>query len=252
MIGYFRDVYDAGLYVPASHLALIVTYPLVAFGQILGPLIAEYFYNDRLEKLFYLYRTATRWIFSISFPLFLLLLLFNVEVLRLFGEHYLLTWPVLIILSFGHLCSSIFGNINVFFSMTKYPGIVLFIAILSNIVNIVLNIILIPKLGILGAAIATAVSIIILNLLGVCFMVNKFKVNPFSLKMFKPFLSGVIAYCVLDFIRRFFYTDLTIEFLALSLLFFAVYFFILFAFRFEREDLELFKVVKARLVKNKG
>ena len=61
--------------------------------------------------------------------------------------------------------------------MTEYQNIFKWIIIFAVIINIVLNIFLIPSYGIFGAAIASMISLVLWNILSCMYIYRKFKIS---------------------------------------------------------------------------
>ena len=83
----------------------------------------------------------------------------------------------MIILILGQSSSLIFGPNGPLLMMTGYQKSALKLTGLSAALNVILNIILIPKYGILGASISTSTSLFILNMLMYITVKNKLKIN---------------------------------------------------------------------------
>jgi len=117
------------------------------------------------------------------------------------------------------------------------------------ILNILLNLILIPKFGILGAAIATAVSLILLNIIRVLEVYIFLKMHPFDPKFLKCIFSTVLTFLLVFPLKYYLFSNFH-YFLNLVLTSFAILiFFSLFLvlFRFEKEDNLIFEKIRGRL-----
>ena len=112
---------------------------------------------------------SNRLLFFTSLPLTLLLCFFPDMILGFLGEGFKGAWLALIILSIGNFVSSISGSIGILLQMSghqkQYNNIITSTAISS----IALNFVLIPKYGLLGAAITSSIAKIIQNLLSVAY-----------------------------------------------------------------------------------
>jgi O-antigen/teichoic acid export membrane protein len=85
-------------------------------------------------------------------------------ILTIFGEVFLPAYLPLIILLIGYTIYSTFMSIGAFYSSVGHVKLSYKISFVSAILNIVLNIAFIPKYGIIGAAIATSTSLVVLTL----------------------------------------------------------------------------------------
>lgn len=105
--------------------------------------------------------------------------------------------PVVFYISISKLSSAIVGCVNSIISNSKYYYTVPFFSISSAIAVIFLNIILINKIGFIGAAISTMIVIILFNFLKISFVMYKFKIQPFSKKTL--YISALIILTYLIF-----------------------------------------------------
>jgi O-antigen/teichoic acid export membrane protein len=111
-----------------------------------------------------LYQTATRSLVLVTFPLYLVLAIFPAVILGIFGSRYTTGAAALSVLSLAMLVNLGTGNITVVLLMGGKSSWSAINAVAALIVNIGLNLLLIPHIGILGAAIAWSASIAIDNI----------------------------------------------------------------------------------------
>ena len=81
-------------------------------------------------------------------------------------------------------------------SLSKYYRFTVITIIILAIISIALNLILIPIYGMIGAAFASLVSILIFNIVKHIFIKIKMKISPFSINTFKVILIGIILYII--------------------------------------------------------
>jgi len=155
-IGYFMQTRDVGIFGAASSVAAIVQMVPQSFSYLALPMFSKLLASNSLSEFKLLYKDITTLMFFLSLPVFICLLLLAREILSgLYGQEYSSGAIALAILSGGILSRSLVGPADdslVSAGKTKAP----LISIISGcIVNVVLNILLIPMYGINGAAIAT-------------------------------------------------------------------------------------------------
>ena len=97
--------------------------------------------------------------------------------LNFFGEDYLLGAAPLVILSFGQLFNVFMGPVGNALNMANAQQSVFKISAITLTINLLLNLILIPDYGLLGASIATVSALAIWNLLLAYQLKNKFGIN---------------------------------------------------------------------------
>jgi len=87
------------------------------------------------------------------------------HVLMVFGSEYVIAWPVLVVLSIGQFVNVLAGPVGNMLSMAGHERVTAFGVAVSVLVIVGLGLILIPTMGILGAAIATATGMVTWNVL---------------------------------------------------------------------------------------
>ena len=105
------------------------------------------------------------------------------------------------IVSVGKLFSMSMGCINNIISNSKYYPYIFWFSILSAIMAVALNLILIPKYGIIGAAYATLLVILFINTLKVILIAINFNIYPYSGDTIKIAFTIVLVYFSIEFIE---------------------------------------------------
>lgn len=174
IIGIYRTEAELGFYDTAFKIASASAIILMAVNAIQGPTFAEYHSKKDLSTLRRSIYTSTRLLFYTSLPFTLLIIAFPAWILSFFGKEFAQADTALILLAIGNFISSITGSVGILLQMTghqrQYNKIILFAAITS----ILMNFILVPMIGITGAAIASATAKIIQNLGGTIYVYKKF------------------------------------------------------------------------------
>ena len=98
--------------------------------------------------------------------------------LSFFGSEFSKGYPVLLILLAGQTINAFSGSVGLIMTLTGHHVKAARIFGLSAVLNILFNAILIPYFGIIGAAIATAVTTALWNIVMVYFVVSQLKINP--------------------------------------------------------------------------
>ena len=101
----------------------------------------------------------------LTLPLVILIVVFRFEILGFFGAEFLEGEMALILIVSGVFFSALSGNVDQILNMTNGQKILTRITIVAFFINLVLNYLLIPKYGINGAAQASLITNIILNIL---------------------------------------------------------------------------------------
>ncbi|MBL4852016.1 MAG: oligosaccharide flippase family protein [Gammaproteobacteria bacterium] len=185
MVGMLLSPTQAGKYAVASLLAGLVTFFIMAANQIVAPLISELYHQEKFLELQRIITISVVSIFAITLPLILILAYFGVEFLGLFGMEFRDQYSVLFVLMVGQIVIVAWGPVGFLLTMTHHQSEASWIIGAAAILNLVLNIILIPALGVIGAAIATSIAVS-LRSIALGFVVwRKLKIMP---TLFSPIL----------------------------------------------------------------
>jgi O-antigen/teichoic acid export membrane protein len=248
MIGYFKDSHEVGVYSAAHRTALMVQVILLSFNAIFSPIIADLYNKKDTKKLERLFKIVTKWILSLSLPVCILSILLAPEILSLFGKDFIVGASCLIVLSLSQLVNSIFGSAGFLIMMAGKSRINLFNNMIAAILNICLNLYLIPRYGITGAAISLLITIAVTNALRFVEVFLLFKFHPFKSDFYKPLLaaggSTILAYLGKAYIFRM--NEPILELLAVSAVFLIIYILISLALGIEEEDKIVLDKIKAK------
>ncbi|MDD5085853.1 MAG: flippase [Candidatus Omnitrophica bacterium] len=253
MLGYFKALSDVGVYKLSAAFAGICVMPVYIINIVHAPLISEFHAKDEPKKMKAVATTLTRWVFMVSLPAFLMLILYAGRLLGFFGKDFPGGMPALVILAFAQLISASTGSVSSLLAMTKYPHLDLLNNVTLLALALILNFILIPPFGIVGAATATGISIVFVNILRLAEVSIIFGFSPYNLKFLKPLAAGLIAFGASQFMIS--YAKLLWQSHAWFVLPFAfglIYAGILFALKFEREDSELLSWAITRIKQKAG
>ena len=237
MLGYFTNIETVGLYHPAVRTAGLQQSILIAFAGIFAPMFSKYFSQDNFIGMHHIYKLVTRWILTLVIPILILILLFSTKIMLLFGADFLKSSNALIILSIGTSIFAIFGVSGTVLVVSGYQKLNLVNALSATILNICLNIILIPKYGIMGAAWATLSSMTFIAVARIIETRIFLKINPFNVKVLKPIVAGIITCGILQYIKPNLMVYHTIITLILALIIILViYGLLLLLLKFDEDD----------------
>ncbi len=250
MLGYFTNVETVGLYHPAVRTAGLQQSILIAFAGIFAPMFSRYYAQNDFIRMHHIYKLVTRWILTLVIPILILIILFSNKIMLLFGSDFMQSAGVLKTLTIGTSIFAVFGVSSTALFVSGYQKLNLVNALSATILNICLNIILIPKYGIIGAAWATLSSMTFIAIARLVETKIFLKINPFNIKIVKPILAGIITYGILQFIKPNLMMYHTIITLALAIvIIFVVYGIVLLIFRFDEDDKDFLRSLN--FLKNK-
>jgi len=172
MIEAMMSKVDVAVYKVGAELALIPSIFLTIVNTVFPPVISKLYSEGKVNEVRSLYEKLTRYLFVVSSVTIALIFLFWHPILSLYGPAYLDGKMVLFYRGFGQLINASVGSVWYIVIMTGHPRIRFVAVLTSAIMNVTLNFILIPILGIDGAAIASMASTVFTNIIGF-FVVKK-------------------------------------------------------------------------------
>jgi O-antigen/teichoic acid export membrane protein len=189
MLGYFSTTGAVGLYGVVYPLGVALTLVLKSVNFVAMPVISELHAAGRTDRLRRTYQVVAKWVLVATLPPFLVLVSFPGVVLRgTFGAEYAdgaATLAVLAVGFFSHAVAGPSGNALTALGRTRT---VMYVNVTVAAVNVAVNLLLIPWLGPLGAAVATVVGYLLLNGLYVTALYRAEGVHPFRARTLRPAL----------------------------------------------------------------
>jgi O-antigen/teichoic acid export membrane protein len=186
VLGLYQDADDIGIYQAAHGVAYLIGFILPAFGFLFFPIISELYSKKDFNGISKIYTSITKWIFMINFPLFLVIILFpGFFILLLYGDEYSEGRIALVILAIGVIVNTSVGLVGMVLNGIGKTKLTLVSDVSGSLTNIILNFVLIPSYGIIGAAIATSFSLALRNLLAIFFVRKNIEISPYNISFFK-------------------------------------------------------------------
>jgi len=181
MLGIFRSESEVGVYSVLVKLATLTSITLVAINTIAAPKFSEFYSKGDMEGLKKVAQNSTKMIFYSTLPIIIVLSIFPEFILGLFGKEFLVGVTALWILMFGQFINAICGSVGYILLMTGKQSLFNKIILFSSFLNILLNYILIKEYGINGAAISTAISLALLNIIPFLYVKYNYGFYTFNL-----------------------------------------------------------------------
>ena len=164
LVGALDSTEAAGHYTAASRFVFVGALALQSVVLVIGPQMSDLLARRERSRARSLYQTATLWITAASGPLCFALAVFSPFFLAAFGSDFAPGASALTILALAMLVNIATGPVTVVLLMAGKSSWNVANTLGALVVNVVLNVLLIPPLGIVGAAIACAASILVANL----------------------------------------------------------------------------------------
>lgn len=212
VLTYFVGLTNVALYNVALPTARILLYFPRAIGDVLLPLSSELWVKDKKLLLKAGIESLYKYSMIITVPAVFIMFSFSEILINiLFGKTYIPASDTLRILSIGMIFTAIYGvNINFFAGIGK-PQINTYIIYSAAIFNLIGNIIFVPILGIIGAAITTSVSYFIMMVMGLA-NIRKFIDVKFPILIWaKTLTAGIIFTFVIWLFKKIIFLNVWLE-----------------------------------------
>ncbi|MFL5764348.1 MAG: polysaccharide biosynthesis C-terminal domain-containing protein [Bacteroidia bacterium] len=183
----------AGIYGIAFQFGTIILIPARSLYRIMTGIVAEAFKKEDLREIASLYAKSCNSQLTIGLLLFIGIAANIDNIMQLLPPAYASGKYVILILSAGYLVEMATGINQVIIANSKYYRFDAFFVFLMVGLVVAANLIFIPKYGIAGSAIATAVTVVANNSLRFLFLKVTYKMQPYDLNSLKLLLISVVA-----------------------------------------------------------
>ena len=201
ILGLYTSPEQVAYYGVATKIAPFVGFSLVAVNAVVPPLFAEYFQNNDMENLERMAQTTARWMYFISIPIVLIIILLGPEILKMFGRDFLKAQFALSILAFSQLINVTVGSVGVIMWMTNLNWYYMVIQSGVGVCALPLLLVFASTWGINGVALVSALALIASNVLMAWIVWRRLKVKAFAQRIGWANLGG-IAGVVLFFLAK--------------------------------------------------
>ncbi|MGB4291709.1 MAG: lipopolysaccharide biosynthesis protein [Bacteroidales bacterium] len=186
----------AGIYSICFFFGVVISMPSRSLSRIANVLSADAWKNNDLVTIREIYYKSCLTLFIIASLIFLGVWVNINNIFRITGPEYMKGKWVVFFIALGSLIDMATGANSSIFGTSAYYRIQTYFLLLLVVMIIAANIILIPLLGITGAAIGSAGALTLLNLMRFLFLYYKFKLQPYNIKFLYVILIGVISYII--------------------------------------------------------
>ncbi len=164
MLGFLSTQAKLGVYEVAIKISQLGNLIIFAINTIAAPKFSEFYSGGKIKQFQKFTQQTTLIILLTTLPVILIILLIPGFLLGIFGETFITGKVSLILLTIGAFFSAGTGSVIIILNMTGKQKTSQFILLTVGIMNVLLNYLLIPRIGIEGAAMATMISTVTWNL----------------------------------------------------------------------------------------
>lgn len=201
LIGIFLGNSFVGYYNPGYSLGIIISMFMLPINFVLVSSLSKYYDNYEISLVNNIFKYSIKYFLMLAIPASFGISILSLPILKFLttSEIAQMSYLVTPLIAFSSLFFCIGGGI-IFFSLylAKKTKIIMFTWILVSFFNIILNIFLIPRMGIMGAASATLISQVIGFLFGTYFSFKYYKFDIEYTSILKIIFASIIMASVID------------------------------------------------------
>ncbi|WP_375578169.1 polysaccharide biosynthesis C-terminal domain-containing protein [Marivirga tractuosa] len=193
------------IYVIAFFMGTVIEIPKRSISQMSDAIIANAFENERLDEIKKIYKQSSINQMILGSFVFILVVinLDNIYAIMPKGDEYSSGKWVVIIIGLSKLLDMAFGvNSEIIISSKHYKSNIYFVLILATL-TVVLNMLMIPVYGLVGAALATFVSLFLFNLIKMIYIYYKLQFQPFSIHTLSTLFLSALCFFILTIVPQF-------------------------------------------------
>lgn len=251
-IGYYGSVADVGIYQAAAQFSITFAIVLEGFNAVFSPITAELYHKGHFKELEEIFRISTKWSIYINIPMFLVIFVAPHSVMEgIFGAPYLLGVTPLLILTVGQTVNIAVGGVGRLLILTGKQNAWFFTTTFVMGLSMVLNLVLIPQWGIVGAATATATSISVLYLIGLFQVRSLLGLWPYDARYVKGALATGVTVGGLLVMRAFLHPAPLLDILLTALVSSGLFFGTLLLIGLDEEDRRFFRHLYVRVTEKR-
>lgn len=160
IIGYFLGVASVGVYSAGYNLVSIILMLISVFGFVLPPTLSKLYDEGKIDELKILLTYSLKYFLAVAIPFVFGVSILSEPILRIFSTPEMASqnYVVVPLLALSLLLVGVASIICNTLILTMKTKVISAIWIISALVNLGLNIILVPRLGIEGAALGSLIT----------------------------------------------------------------------------------------------
>lgn len=243
MLGYFKSAEVVGVYSAVSPLVGFLGMLINPMGFVYVPVVSKLWGENRTGLVGPIYQIMTKWCFLLTFPIFVLIFVYPESLLmNIYGANYASGALVLRILALGSIANSYFGFNYHTIMASGDSGLLMKCSLASAGMNFLLNLMLIPQYGIIGAAIASSVSFSAIEVFMTFKIWKNQNMHPFTLTYRRLTFMGILMIAIMLTARKaLLLTGANWEYAVFIILYFAI---ILFANILDQNELNIISEIR--------
>jgi O-antigen/teichoic acid export membrane protein len=184
MLAWYQPSDIIGIYGTAVKISIGIEFVIGAIKTIAMPKIAEMYHAGKHEELRETLDYAAKLVFWTTAPISVVLIIFAGPIMGFVGPEFTQGATVLRIMTIAHFISASSGMVGAFLNMTGGQVAFSRIVVVSVALNLVLNFLMIPPYGMLGAALAAGITLSLWNIAAAILIYRKHGINMYYIPWF--------------------------------------------------------------------
>jgi O-antigen/teichoic acid export membrane protein len=173
-LGVFQNPEQVAFFRIAHRASMLISFGLIAANLTIAPVSSRLFVEGNKARLQSIVSKSVLAVAFFSFPVgFVLIFTGKWLIPFVFGAEYINAYPMVVILCLAQLINTSTGFAGLLLNMAGFEKLTTRKVAIAAVVGIVMNLVLVPALGGVGAAIATGVSLTVSNVLLVTCLYRK-------------------------------------------------------------------------------
>lgn len=193
VLGVTLSVSSVGVYAILERVTIVGQIGVQSIFASVKPVLARMHDQGDHDGLAGLYRTATRWTWTLYLPFFVVVATLATPILRIFGSAFEQGATALAVLALAELVNAGTGICRSIIEMTGRSGLKLLHSLLFTAILIGGDLVLIPRFGLVGAALAMLAATTIVNVLAIVQVWFLERLQPFDRAYLKPIAAAASA-----------------------------------------------------------
>lgn len=194
LVGALASVSAAGIYTASIRYLAAGQFASLALMQAMGPKISELLARKKIDDAGSVYQISSAWSVVLTWPVYLTLAGFAPFLLEVFGQDFVEGQTAMVIVAGAMLLSTAIGPVDVVLLMGGKSSWNLLNTLAALAINIALNVILVPKIGLAGAGIAFFASVAVNNLLPLAEVWMFMRLHPFGVGFLRATIAATVCY----------------------------------------------------------
>jgi O-antigen/teichoic acid export membrane protein len=197
LMGAMRGQADAARYTAATRLLVIGQVAAQSVSLAVQHRFSALLGRGDIDGANRLYRITTGWLVTLTWPIYLIWAVFAGRITSLFGAGYATAGSVGTVLALSMLVATACGMVSMVLEMAGNTASAFALTALAFAANVAIDVILIPRLGPLGAAIGWSAAILLNNILPLIRLYRAYRLFPIGRSALYGMASAGLSFGVI-------------------------------------------------------